>query len=51
MLYRNNKNGAVVDFYSEIKGGPWEAVEDLRPATSPEQKSAIKTPKKGKASK
>lgn len=46
MLYRNKKNGAVVDFCSEIKCGLWEPVEAPRPAKASDPKPAAKAPKK-----
>ena len=46
MLYCNKKNGAVVDFCSEIKGGLWELVEVPRPAKASGSKPVAKAPKK-----
>lgn len=51
MLYRNKKNGTVVDFCSEVKGGPWEPVETSRPAKDPEPKPTVRTPQKSRVSK
>lgn len=49
MLYRNKKNGTVVDFCSEVKGGPWEPVEVSRPAKNLDTKTTTKSPQKSRA--
>lgn len=51
MIYRNKRTGAVVDFCSEIKGGPWELVAASRSAEDLEPKPAPKVAQKNRAQK
>ena len=51
MFYRNKKDGAVVEFFSEVKGGPWEPIEVSGPVKDPEEKPAAKNAQKSKTSK
>lgn len=43
MLYRNKNTGALVEFSSEVKGGPWELCEVPGSAKDPK---VVKAPKK-----
>ncbi len=46
MVYRNKNTGAIVEFSSELSGGPWEPIESPRPAKASDPKPAAKAPKK-----